>query len=311
MDTKYIINFKEELEKMLNEETTEESNMCQISGNKLDNNFVTMECGHKFNYKPLFKEICNQKYKYHSYKWELLSQSDVKMLNESDKNYYIKCPYCRHIQTTLLPSYEDMNVQLVFGVNSDDIKKTNTYDGIVYENIPGYVLSNAPNIEKKCNVKFEDKGGCQYVNGLKDLCLCKKTATIPETDMVFCIKHYAATMAQKIKEEKEKKREEMKQKKLEKEKLAQLKKETLEKINNERVKKGLPPLKRLSAKYLTNDINVNTDSDTNTNSNNVCEAILKTGKNKGTKCGRKLHTPEALSKHLCVTHLHWCHNTTK
>ena len=99
----------------------------------------------------------------------------------------------------------------------------------------------------------------------------------------------------------------MKQKKLEKEKLAQLKKETLEKINNERVKKGLPPLKRLSAKHLTNDININTDA----NTDSICEAILKTGKNKGTKCGRKLHTPEALSKHLCVTHLHWCHTTTK
>ena len=37
------------------------NNACMLSGEKLSDNFITLECNHKFNYLPLYTEICQQK----------------------------------------------------------------------------------------------------------------------------------------------------------------------------------------------------------------------------------------------------------
>lgn len=64
---KYIfennINFFDELYKSLDIEETldNDDNICLITKQILSDRFVKMNCGHKFNYLPLFNDILNHK----------------------------------------------------------------------------------------------------------------------------------------------------------------------------------------------------------------------------------------------------------
>jgi hypothetical protein len=59
------INFYEELYKSLDTEDKQDNNdYCLISNQPLVENYVTMSCGHKFNYQPLFYDILNHKKKF-------------------------------------------------------------------------------------------------------------------------------------------------------------------------------------------------------------------------------------------------------
>ena len=77
---------------------------CLIDGLKLQSNFITLECGHKFNYMSLYNEIYYQKTK------KILDNARLK-INE------IKCPYCRNITHNLLPYFRYYNVECVKGIN--------------------------------------------------------------------------------------------------------------------------------------------------------------------------------------------------
>ena len=68
--------------------------LCLITQQPLEKHFVTLECNHKFNYLPLFKEVKRQK---------SLTQLTNSFETTRLKLYEIKCPYCRHIQPKLLP----------------------------------------------------------------------------------------------------------------------------------------------------------------------------------------------------------------
>ena len=39
------------------------NNLCLISNTILEKNYITLECGHKFNYMPLYYELLYQKKK--------------------------------------------------------------------------------------------------------------------------------------------------------------------------------------------------------------------------------------------------------
>ena len=104
-----------------NQKSEENKNqICEISGQKLVANFVTLDCNHKFNYDALYTEICKQKFDFQSYTVDVLSKKDLQKIRDSKLDYYIKCPYCRHIQFTLLPYHEDLPFQKKYGVNTDD-----------------------------------------------------------------------------------------------------------------------------------------------------------------------------------------------
>lgn len=102
------MNFYEELFKALSNDVSnnlEES--CLITNEKLDDNHVTLMCGHKFNYSPLFDEIYNQKYSNNNYEIQRLAFNQI------------KCPYCRNIQNYLLPPpYKNSEINLVRFVNT-------------------------------------------------------------------------------------------------------------------------------------------------------------------------------------------------
>lgn len=80
---------------------------CLISGSKLNNIFVTMDCGHKFNYIPLYKDLVNHKGKFNSL------ESTYSQVSSNQ----LRCPYCRHKQNKLLPYYEELGLPKVVGVN--------------------------------------------------------------------------------------------------------------------------------------------------------------------------------------------------
>ena len=100
-------DFNAELSKLItnNEDTDEEE--CLISREKLDNTAIKLECGHSFNYEPLYNEIVKQKVLGHR-------------VTEITKlcNHQLKCPYCRNIQNKVLPYAPFLNLRKITGVNS-------------------------------------------------------------------------------------------------------------------------------------------------------------------------------------------------
>ena len=59
------IDFFEELYKSLDNEENldEDTNTCLITNQSLTDKFIQLQCGHKFNYVPLFLDIKNQNIK--------------------------------------------------------------------------------------------------------------------------------------------------------------------------------------------------------------------------------------------------------
>ena len=89
------LDFFAELKKSLNDKNknNQRQELCLLSKQPLlkEQTFI-LECGHKFNYIPLFNEIKQQKCnKYYN--------SDIIKLGLTQ----IKCPYCRNVQEKVLP----------------------------------------------------------------------------------------------------------------------------------------------------------------------------------------------------------------
>jgi hypothetical protein len=109
---------------------------CLITDEKLCKDHITLKCGHKFNYVPLFKEVlfqkCSMLPKNVSSKIVTMyikntPQSNVStvMYNssynlETTKVSYneIKCPYCRTLTPQLLPYYPYPDVSKIKYVNT-------------------------------------------------------------------------------------------------------------------------------------------------------------------------------------------------
>lgn len=111
--SKYVfeggVDFYLELYKSLDEPTSpndsDDSNKCLITGEVLDNFHFTMNCNHKFNYIPLYKDLLNFKNK--------LCYMEISKYKTNE----IRCPYCRKKQTTLMPYYEELGLAKVNGIN--------------------------------------------------------------------------------------------------------------------------------------------------------------------------------------------------
>ncbi len=113
-----VYNFYEELYKTLDDETEQNDNLCLITLMPLTENAVTLKCGHKFNYEALYDEIYSQKHILHKY--NILDQKYRKFLQKN--LYFLKCPYCRELQTELLPYLPYIKPKLYYGINTDDLK---------------------------------------------------------------------------------------------------------------------------------------------------------------------------------------------
>ena len=142
--TNYIIenfNFYDELNKSDSVENSSDiDDICLISREKLSLPYVTLPCGHKFNYESIIDEIYHQKVKKNRLEVSYLS------------NIQIKCPYCRSIHNTLLPCFESNYVKEKYG--SYKIKWVNS--PIAYSYKPNkclYTMKSGKNKGNKCNKK--------------------------------------------------------------------------------------------------------------------------------------------------------------
>jgi hypothetical protein len=280
---KYIIegniNFYDELYKSLDEmPNNNETETCLITNLPLSDNFVTLNCNHKFNYDPLYKEIYNQKIKLKTYDFNL-SKNERDFLIKMNKNYYIKCPYCRNIQFDLLP---DLNNELlypkVYGINTTnrayikEVEDSRAIKGFMYK---GYFYDFS--IKNKCNVKD-----------------CKNTicAFEPTFKIYFCKIH----MQDEIKKKKQEiKYEQIKKIKEQKEQIKQ------EKLKIKEEEKLLKKNARLSSKKVNNSV-IKTLGQIDTyfpenESQPRCISVLKTGVNKGNMCGAKIFMDQCCKRH--------------
>ena len=77
---------------LMQEPEQSHENTCLITNDPLNAFHVTLTCGHKFNYEPLYQEVLRQK-------------GRLGMHNYYEKigMHQIKCPYCRTFTNQLLP----------------------------------------------------------------------------------------------------------------------------------------------------------------------------------------------------------------
>jgi len=302
------INFKNELHKLLDEDSDDEDELCQISGLKLDEKYVTLECKHKFNYKALYTEICKQKFEFKTYEPVLLTTKNQIKFRESNLDYFIKCPYCRNIQFTILPYYEELGLKEIYGVNSTN-KKIDTKNVVSHMSLPYIDTSHT---FQSYGVSFHFGDCCEKINIFGDKCKTHYVSEIPNTQLSYCKFHYRDALKKHKKNEKKINDEKKMIAKKEKENKLNERKNLLEQKNIEREAKGLPPLKRLPT-LKNNTLKSNAENvieeqnntiqvyvpDSENNDNNVCSAILKSGPRKGTICGCKKITDNG----LCNRHI--------
>jgi hypothetical protein len=285
-NNKYIIeeniNFYDELYKSLDEDDdtkNNDENICLITGLPLTDNFVTLECNHKFNYNALYKEIYQQKIVFRTYTMDLLTKEQIELFKNSGKKYYIKCPYCRNIQFTLLPYYNNLNYSKLYGINSDSDSDSYTYHSTYTFMKWGYTFSH---------------GKCEKINNNGTQCNGYYCATLPETNKTYCQRHIRLALREYKKEEIKKQKEEVKKQKEEAKKQKEEAKKQKEeaKKQKEEDKKQKEEAKNL---IICNNIVIQ-----NSNNNN-CDAILKYGTNKGQKCGAKIFENNLCKRHNKIT----------
>ena len=141
--------------------------VCLISNAPLTKHFVELECKHKFNYVPLFKDLVNHKTKF--------STLDTHRLKVNE----IRCPYCRNKQGNVLPYIEEIGLPKEHGVNWINMG----------------LMSTSNVIDLKL-------GQCCWGNGNE--CSAIHVLTNGSTNLDYCYYHYKLTarklqMAQKLK----------------------------------------------------------------------------------------------------------------
>jgi hypothetical protein len=279
--------FNDELKQLLEEDSENDENndnYCLITGNTLEINAVKLDCGHKFNYHAIFKDIVNQKFKSKTY--NLHTSDETFKMKKSGTDYFIRCPYCRNSQTTLLEYYPEMGLEQIYGVNTNNknYKSTNLTK----------IICSEPIIKYDKIFKYENGKHCDHniINIKYGINKCSNlyVTNLTGTEQNYCENHYIKYYQKflkdkKLKEEKQKKQEEKQKKQEEKQKKQeekQKKQEDKQKKQEEKQKKQEDKQKKQEEKQKKQEdkiiYNVNKEI-------NKCKAILKSGINKGKQCG--------------------------
>jgi hypothetical protein len=286
--SKYIIegniNFYDELYKSLDDksETTTESDnqLCLITNTPLIENYVTLECKHKFNYDAIFNDILCHKTKYNSMERNLIKQQEL------------RCPYCRNIQKSLLPYVE--GYKKVHGVNYyDETCETSKYNSYCYGS--DYLV-----------------GKCEYYSIAKDAnnndvqdishnCYNKYVKLLDSTGKCYCYLHYKTTVKKieydkKLKEKMEKKQALILEKQKAKEEKQKLKEEK-QKMKEDQAKLNKEQKSKKLVKNVQNE-NVIISSSCQNIDETKCVQILKVGKNKGKQCFCKIYKDGFCLRHF-------------
>jgi hypothetical protein len=275
--TKYIvesnIDFYSELAKIDLEGDDDSDNNCLITNAPLADRHVKLKCGHAFNYVPLFNDIRNHKTKFNT----MESTAGTLKLNE------IRCPYCRNIQTGVLPYYEDLGVQLVNGVNMYDPNINIHGDYIKCQFITENPEFN-PEQPEDPFVNFKSYpctcyGSKIVISGVLNGNEWGDKKSYCQTHKKIVIRNYKKAAILKAKEEAKKAKDQAKE---EAKKAKDQAKEEAKKAKDqakEEAKKAKEEAKKANAEAkVTQLVNASTPQP-------KCIAILKSGVNKGTECG--------------------------
>lgn len=259
------IDFYKELYSSLYEEDIKTNNdvdnngdLCLISNLPLKDCFVKLNCGHKFNYEPLYKDIFNHKKRFNN-----LEQSKNKL-----GLHQIRCPYCRNIQNELLPFYEDLGLPKENGVNYYDPNNVNgiSYSYINSENQCQYQIITTDSSGNSHTYQCHHYGYTHY--NLK---------TKYNNETKYCYTHKLAV----VKSIKEALKEKNKAIKLEE--------------KNKKLEEKLKMKIALKQKTLENKKIVTVET---SETNNLCIAILRTGKCKGLQCKTSIFNDSLCKRHF-------------
>jgi len=281
---KYIIegnlSFYEELYKSLDEgpqkdtiDVKEECETCLITNTPLKENYVTLDCKHKFNYDAIYNDIFCHKTKYNT------------MERLSVKQKEIRCPYCRTIHKDLLPHIE--GYPKVHGVNYFDEtqnQKINPH-ALIYSDYVKGVCCYLPITSNPTDDAFSPPQKCNN-------CYVK---LLQLDGKHYCAGHYRIKTkeiynANKIKEKMEKKQANV----IEKQKIKDEKnKAKLE----EKLKKQAEKLKTKAIKLQSENVIISPSNGPIQLDETKCVQILKTGVNKGKQCCCKI-----IQSGLCGRH---------
>jgi gas vesicle protein len=282
------IDFFEELYKSLviEDDYNENNNNCLISNEQLTDKFVELNCGHKFNYIPLYNDIVNHKKKFNFMEG---NNSHLK-LNE------IRCPYCRNKQDKLLPYYEELGLHKVNGVNfyqenlNKKINKNCEYE-ILNDNYDDKIEESESNKKYKCCCTLFSTQIVEYNinNSLESI--------FTYGDKKYYCYQHKRIMIKKYKLEK-------------KEKMIQEKKEIKAQIKSQiKAEKETAKEEAKNAKKKIKEQAKNTKQKKNENivlspknQPNCCLQILKTGICKGKPCGCKVFSENVCKRHYLQTH---------
>ena len=273
------IDFFEELYNSLDNEENldEDTNTCLITNQLLTDKFIQLQCGHKFNYVPLFLDIKNHKQKFNA-----LEGNSTRLDNNE-----IRCPYCRNKHTGVLPYYEEFGYAKINGVNHYD-PSIKGYQGYSYKQCE--YLSLNPNYDPSGNLQMEtnknNTGNVKffvcYASGSK---INIENSELNNDNKCYCYKHKNIVIKSHNKKISEKEKEEAKAKKLLEKQLA---KEEKAKAKEEKEK-----AKELKKKNKNVIIGVETVG---------CIEILKSGLNKGKPCGCNIIIDNLCNRHFKIKH---------
>jgi flagellar biosynthesis GTPase FlhF len=266
------IKFYEELYKMLdNDDKIDYTDCCLITSQPLTENYVTLECNHKFNYLPLFNDIKTHKKKFNSLESQYLKQNEI------------RCPYCRNKQKKLLPYHESMGTSMkVVGVNAMPEPPPGYQTGICCFDDSNYCSSNVMMLD------LNNKTYCaSHYYFAKNKCIKEK------------IKKEKAEAKQKEKEEAKKSKEEEKQKAKEEAKKAkeEAKKNAKEESKKKKQENGEENNMKKKAKFnnptqqseiICENIVINVE---------MCNQLIKSGLNKGQQCKCKVYKDLMCTRH--------------
>lgn len=300
---KYIIeggiDFYEELYKSLdiedtNEKTEEDENLCLITNQPLVEKFIQLNCGHKFNYIPLFLDLKNHKQKFNG------MEGTASKLTIDE----IRCPYCRTKQKGVLPYYEELGFPKINGVNH--INPFTSSKSASFKTCEFISLNTLydPSGNNPTDFNSNNTGNCKFIK-------CFHTGTnlgyISENyvdDKHYCwqhkkemIKKYKKEIKDNQKAQAKKAKDEEKQKAKEEAKKA--KEDTKEKAKKEKeeakkASKNKPIIETENVVVGENNIVIDLTGNTG------CIEILKSGQNKGKPCGCKIILDDLCNRHFKI-----------
>jgi hypothetical protein len=300
--TKYNIeggvDFYAELYKSLDieDEFEADNNVCLITNEPLTDKHVVMDCGHKFNYIPIFKDILNHKQKFNG-----MEGGNGKLgMNQ------IRCPYCRKKQDTLLPYYEDLGLTKVNGVNFYDPSIKPSYNCYSKGEQCGYKYPNEnydPTLpESNTNNKYLTNMKCGHYYATKIQIYNPLNESQPITygdETCYCYNHKKIMIKQYKTLQKQKEKDEAKALKLKAKEEAKEAKE-LEKQKAKEEKQKAKAAKLNKKKPVENVILG--PSNVVLETNEGCVAILKSGPNKGHQCGCTIASEALCGRHFKIKH---------